>query len=1168
MARLRSLASDEPTLADDPRLTPPDIDTLIASAATGPLGFDHPGSADEGSEDGRATQSAPDRAQAARLYAEGRLRRRTDDALAAARVLTEAARLDPSSPALRTELAEARLAAGLRRSAMQTFGEAIALGEDRARPLLLVGLERVRAGEYERGGALLGRALRAPDRRSDAVLEPVAQAALGEALLSSPDRARQAGGAMMLLAALDLPERLSAPTRYTTELTDVFRRRSALATRAGEVLERGGQAAAANAAFELAVRTAGVDQRSAVIRHAAFLRDAGRPANAALLLLDALETSAGRVDGGTVRALAELGAFEGVRAPLADALRSMGDRLRGDASPTVLAGLARASATVLGGRAGDEPRLRALGTLERSEGVLIDLASRSGTSDASERVPLAMRAARARPDMLDALADALIVVGVDGPALAGELAGSDDQLGVALASLVHVRLGLLGDPPMPGWDRLDGLERASAANAAARAAIASGRFNDATRALEAVRRTASELPDGPAAARARLLLGRTLLAMRRGGEAIEALRAGVGNGRAADLLELAGALQRAGDTDGVADTIARATAADPDDERVAERALGLHTQGGAAPDEVRAGAALRTLRERASSSRTVRVLAARELIGSGAADEADRRLRALFTERPGDASLLALLEQAWQRARGDRATADRVEWAARVVRAHPATPAAHLVHASALNAAGRIEDAAGALLGAIDRVPSTALMRAREGLLRSVLGRGDDARAASIARLEAGSRGVGSVIEYAEALVGDGRDDEAAQAASTELPRADVFALTESEIARLSTLVESLLLNATGDAERAPSAIRLADASERAGAPLTPSASRSRLLLALRDGSAAEITELFERGETPEAVRIEAVRRLAQAERFDTAAGVAMFELRRRERPENGASAGEIRNSEYAAWSLEIARTIALRASEEAALDTINELQSNALLEDFARALLAQFGLDERAEGPLPSPRAETAYVIASLASSFEADVFSERMLEAALIALPDHPWAANDLGYRLAESGRDLLRAERLVEAALAQRPESASVWDSLGWVRYKLGVLDDAPAEPQTGGEVRLGAVSLLRRASTMPGGSDNETIYEQLGDALWAAGDRAGAVESWQEAERLATRQLRPLRTSGRIDSQRGRQLSALVLRTRGKQTAAAAGLEPQIAPMGDDVEAMIGEPGSTR
>ena len=57
-----------------------------------------------------------------------------------------------------------------------------------------------------------------------------------------------------------------------------------------------------------------------------------------------------------------------------------------------------------------------------------------------------------------------------------------------------------------------------------------------------------------------------------------------------------------------------------------------------------------------------------------------------------------------------------------------------------------------------------------------------------------------------------------------------------------------------------------------------------------------------------------------------------------------------------------------------------------------------------------------------------------------------DNPTALNGLGFVLASENRDLAKALSYCKRALELMPESAACMDSVGWVYYKLGMLDDS--------------------------------------------------------------------------------------------------------------------------
>jgi tetratricopeptide (TPR) repeat protein len=86
-----------------------------------------------------------------------------------------------------------------------------------------------------------------------------------------------------------------------------------------------------------------------------------------------------------------------------------------------------------------------------------------------------------------------------------------------------------------------------------------------------------------------------------------------------------------------------------------------------------------------------------------------------------------------------------------------------------------------------------------------------------------------------------------------------------------------------------------------------------------------------------------------------------------------------------------------------------------------------------------------------------------------ALALAPDSPQVMNFLGYLLADHNRDLQEAEGLVRRAVAQDPDNGAYLDSMGWVLYRLGRLDEARAR--------------LEQAVKLTGG--DPVVHEHLGD-----------------------------------------------------------------------------------
>ncbi len=116
-----------------------------------------------------------------------------------------------------------------------------------------------------------------------------------------------------------------------------------------------------------------------------------------------------------------------------------------------------------------------------------------------------------------------------------------------------------------------------------------------------------------------------------------------------------------------------------------------------------------------------------------------------------------------------------------------------------------------------------------------------------------------------------------------------------------------------------------------------------------------------------------------------------------------------------------------------------------------------------------------------------------EAMLLNLLEQEPEDPWINNDLGYLWADRDMNLEQAEEMIRKAVNQEPTNASYLDSLGWVLYKRGDLEEA--------------VRYLEIASQIRG--QDVTILDHLGDAYYRLGKVQEARDAWSKAEEQAAR-----------------------------------------------------------
>ena len=127
-----------------------------------------------------------------------------------------------------------------------------------------------------------------------------------------------------------------------------------------------------------------------------------------------------------------------------------------------------------------------------------------------------------------------------------------------------------------------------------------------------------------------------------------------------------------------------------------------------------------------------------------------------------------------------------------------------------------------------------------------------------------------------------------------------------------------------------------------------------------------------------------------------------------------------------------------------------------------------------------------------------------EKDLRSILEREPDHAQALNALGYTLADATDRHAEAYELIKRALELRPNDFYILDSMGWVLYRLGRLDEA--------------VEYLRKALAI---RQDPEIAAHLGEVLWVRGEREQAKEVWETALQLTPEDSRLLDVIERFD-----------------------------------------------
>ena len=130
---------------------------------------------------------------------------------------------------------------------------------------------------------------------------------------------------------------------------------------------------------------------------------------------------------------------------------------------------------------------------------------------------------------------------------------------------------------------------------------------------------------------------------------------------------------------------------------------------------------------------------------------------------------------------------------------------------------------------------------------------------------------------------------------------------------------------------------------------------------------------------------------------------------------------------------------------------------------------------------------AATQFALSDLYNDSGRDGDAERTLRQYLEVEPASAEALNSLGYLLADRGRALDEAVRLVERALVADPGNPSYLDSLGWAHFRRGDLNEAEKY-------------LLPAAEQLP---RNAVVQDHLGDIRAGQGRWIDAIAAWTRA-----------------------------------------------------------------
>jgi Flp pilus assembly protein TadD len=107
-----------------------------------------------------------------------------------------------------------------------------------------------------------------------------------------------------------------------------------------------------------------------------------------------------------------------------------------------------------------------------------------------------------------------------------------------------------------------------------------------------------------------------------------------------------------------------------------------------------------------------------------------------------------------------------------------------------------------------------------------------------------------------------------------------------------------------------------------------------------------------------------------------------------------------------------------------------------------------------------------------------------ESLLRKLIDLKPDHANALNALGYSMADRGKNLIEAQRLIKAALIFSPNDPHIVDSMGWLYYRMGDL--------------LKAEEYLSIAFA---NQPDPEISAHYGEVLWMLSSKEEAISTWR-------------------------------------------------------------------
>jgi tetratricopeptide (TPR) repeat protein len=1063
--------------------------------------------------------------EALHLYSSGRLKLADRKAAEAIEDLEAAAKIDPDAAEIWRALGEAQFGAGRRQNGIGSFTKAVSLGLNEAVAHWMIGRDALRSKRADEAVKSLVLAIDAPDMKAESDLGVLVKVDLADALAAAGSlrAAREA-----LTGALTTPFGSLAYSRFRPELAEVFRKRPELWTRAGDLACRLGDPESALKDYAEASALNPVDPVGVWLRSVRAELARGRSAAAARILLQSLTSSNGRIDDRQVAAIGTLASLPSVGRAVSTRLREMASSAA--ISPTLASRLTRAAAAAASPRESIE-LLRDLVAMRPWDGAaVVDLLARFGDDQGAERERELVALTARSPVDAPVYASACLALGRGVDDFITRLASDTSPNAGMLRAYLTAALG----KPVEGLSIARAIPGDSAAKwrCVAEVAVAAGAYEEALAACEKIpTSTPDDLRAAASAwassARSEQAAGAILKELDLRGDAAPVAR----------IIAGARAKVSTGDTAGGERLLARAIEADKFDESAYESMLELYAPGGPLADTNKLGATARSLRQNVPSSRVLRTVQAQDSMARSLWSMAETQLISLVEESYESPQVLALLVDLWERAAKaePELTARGESWLRTRLASRPESTLLNAALARVLVATGNPAGAEELLKLRTERWPVTDLCRLREQILRDQLDRAEDADALAQARLEASPPTIGVAMEWFEFLAERGDFESAASKLGSMLPEGTP--LPPESLVRIGQALGRLSgesVVAKGEpACRAVAALFTRVIDGKVALPPSVHVVRLEILARGLPREQAMITRAVrDIGALQPDLEDPAVN---QCYRWIAEAAEVSVALRFLE---------EYTNT-HPQPTPDLVAAVVQQVGLRGTLEDAERVVRNLVPLQAWRTVLERIDPDSaRDASGGDGLRAELAYFLALRFASRDQEADARSLYKVALTLNPAHGWSANNLGYSLVESGEDLVEGERLLEIAIAALPEEASVIDSVAWLRYLQGHIEDYDRN----GTRIVGALTLIKMA-VGEGKSPSAEVLDHAGDIHWKADRKTEAVDYWKKAVIEAEFEIGAGRQRGLTEAETAR-FSAISDRARKKLSAAEGGANPEL------------------